>query len=112
MTGDLPPHWFHILLALGDGPRHGLAIIDDIADRTGGRVRLWPGVLYVALKKMTAEGLIADAPTPADFVATAGRPRFFKLTALGRRRGQEEANYLASIVASARSKRLLKREGR
>src|SRR5690349_18481815 len=103
MADELPPHWFHILLSLGDGPRHGLAIVDDIAERTGGRVQLWPGVLYVALKKMAAAGLIADAAPPPGFTAAAGKPRFFKLTASGKRRCQEEANYLAGIVASARS---------
>ena len=38
MAGELPPHWFHILLSLSDRPRHGLAIIADVAERTGGRV--------------------------------------------------------------------------
>jgi len=109
MAAELPPHWFHILLSLSDRPRHGLAIIADVAERTAGRVKLWPGVLYVALRKMTIAGLVADAAPPADFVAAAGRPRFFRITPQGLRACKKETAYLASVVDSASARRLLKR---
>ena len=38
----LPVATFHILMALADGDRHGYAIIQDIALRTGGEIRLSP----------------------------------------------------------------------
>src|SRR5262245_8785500 len=112
MPAELPPHWFHILLSLSDRPRHGLAIIADVTERTSGRVTLWPGVLYVALKKMAAAGLVADAATPAEFVAAAGKPRFFRITPQGLRACRDEAAYLTSVVQSASAKRLLKRGAR
>jgi len=33
----LEPHWFQILLALADRDLHGLAIMNDVLERTGGR---------------------------------------------------------------------------
>ena len=42
----LQPATFHILLALADEDRHGYAIIQDVAARTGGQVRLSAGTLY------------------------------------------------------------------
>ncbi len=104
----MPSHWFHILLSLADEPRHGLAITDDVRERTGGRLHLWPGVLYTALKKMTAAGLVVETTPPAGFAAAGGKPRFFKITASGRRACADEAVYLSSVVDAARAKRLLK----
>jgi hypothetical protein len=48
-VAPLEPHWFQILLALADRDLHGLAIMNDVLERTGGRMRLWPGMLYRAL---------------------------------------------------------------
>ena len=108
MADPLPPHWFQILLSLTDRPMHGLAITDDVSARTGGRLYLWPGVLYVALRKMAEAGLIAETDPPADFVATAGKARFFKLTPVGRRACADEAAYLAGMMDSAQVKKVLK----
>ena len=47
----LPDHWFHILLALADDSRHGLGIIQEVAAQTDGRVQVWPGMLYLALRR-------------------------------------------------------------
>ena len=42
----LPTTTFHILMALADDDRHGYAIIQDVAGRTGGEVTLSAGTLY------------------------------------------------------------------
>jgi DNA-binding PadR family transcriptional regulator len=105
----LPHHWFHILLALADEPRHGLGITQDVADRSGGRTQVWPGMLYVALKRMTREGLVAETSAPAGFSAGGGRPRFYRLTPLGRRACSAEAERLANLVETARAKRVLRK---
>ncbi len=44
----LPPSAFHILLALADADRHGYAIIQDVAERTDGKLQLSAGTLYPA----------------------------------------------------------------
>lgn len=105
---SLPPHWFQILLSIADAPRHGLAITDDVRERTGGRLKLWPGVLYTALKKMTDAGLVVETEAPAGFSAGGGKPRFFRITPSGRRVCADEAAYLSGLVNAARAKRLLK----
>ena len=42
----LKPKVLHILLALADGPRHGYSIMQEVAARTDGHVRLWPAAMY------------------------------------------------------------------
>jgi DNA-binding PadR family transcriptional regulator len=101
----LPPHWFQILLALADEDRHGLGIMHEVLDRTGGAMRLWPGMLYRNLQRLTEEGLIAEIDGPAE--PSAGSPRFFTITASGRRACRAEAERLAGFVAAARAKRVL-----
>jgi DNA-binding PadR family transcriptional regulator len=108
-TDALPNHWFHILLALADEPRHGLGITEEAASRSGGEAQLWPGMLYIALRRMTGAGLIAETEAPADFNAGGGRPRFYRLTPLGRRALSAEAERLARLVDAARAKRVIKR---
>jgi DNA-binding PadR family transcriptional regulator len=108
-TPPLPAHWFHILLALADRDQHGLAITKEVFDRTAGRLHLWPGMLYGALKKMTDAGYVVEVAPPVDFSAAGGRPRFYRLTALGRRVSAAEAERMAGFVEAARAKRLIKR---
>ena len=104
----LPSHWFQILLALADHDLHGLAITKEVFDRTDGDMHLWPGMLYGALRKMTAAGLVVETRVPEDFASGGGRPRFYRLTPLGRRAWAAEAQRLARFVQAARAKKLLK----
>ena len=98
---------FHILLALGDGPRHGYAIIRDIEDRTGGAMRLRSGTLYTALQRLETGGLIAEggrrpAPDQDD-----QRRRYYEITRIGRRVATLEAARLAAMLSTAREKALI-----
>ena len=104
----LEPHWFQILLALADRDLHGLAIMNDVLDRTAGRMRLWPGMLYRALGRLADLGLVTEVEPPDDAPAAGGRPRFFRITAAGRRACAAEAERLAGFVEVARRKKLLK----
>ena len=73
---------FHILLSLVDGDRHGYGIILEIAERTGGRLRLGTGTLYTAIAGLAEGGLVARAaPRRAD---EDERRRYYRLTPLGR----------------------------
>jgi DNA-binding PadR family transcriptional regulator len=104
----LEPHWFQILLALADRDLHGLAIMNDVLERTGGRMRLWPGMLYRALGRLADIGLVAEIEPPDDAPRAGGRPRFFRITTAGRRACAAEAERLAGFVAVARRKKLLR----
>jgi DNA-binding PadR family transcriptional regulator len=108
---DHPPlvsHWFQILLALADQELHGLAITKEVFARTDGHMHLWPGMLYGALRKMADKGLVAAADAPAGFESGGGRPRFYRITPLGKRVCAAEAARMAKFVEAAREKRLIK----
>ncbi len=107
----LPAHWFQILLALADGPLHGLGITQDVLERTEGQMQLWPGMLYGALKRLADAGFVAETEAPPAFVAGGGRPRFYRITVTGRRACAAEAERLDRFVRAARAKRLIKARG-
>jgi DNA-binding PadR family transcriptional regulator len=103
----MSPIWFQILLTLADADRHGLGVMQDVLERTGGAMRLWPAMLYRNLQKLQQEGLIEEVDGPE--TPMAGSPRFFHMTAAGRRACTAEARRLAALVEVARDKRLLRR---
>ncbi len=105
---QLPPHWFQILLALADRDLHGLGVMNDVLDRTGGRMRLWPGMLYRNLARLIAAGLVTEIDAPRGAEAGGGRPRYFRISAAGRRACGAEAQRLAAFVKVARQKKLIK----
>ncbi len=108
----LTPVVFEVLVSLGDQDRHGYAIMQEIEDRTEGRVKLRPGTLYRAVDRMLADGLIAETASRPDPEYDDERRRYYRLTTLGRRVVSAEAERLAAAVASARAKKLLGRLAR
>src|SRR5512135_2952815 len=100
----LSPQKFHILLSLADRDRHGYAIMQEVEARTAGGIRLGPGTLYGAVKRMRSAGLIAEADAPA---GEDPRRRSYALTPLGRAVAVAEAARMAALVDAARGKRLL-----
>jgi len=102
----MSPIWFQILLALADHDLHGLGIMNEVLERTEGAMRLWPAMLYRNIQKLEAEGFIVEVDAPA---ALAGSPRYYRVTAAGKRACGAEARRLLSFVDAARDKRLLKR---
>src|ERR1043165_1920719 len=54
----LPEATFHILMAVAEDDRHGYAIIQEVAARTDGRLKLSPGTLYRSIQRMLEQGLI------------------------------------------------------
>ena len=99
----LPPATFHILLALADEDRHGYAIIQDVAARTGGELKLSAGTLYRSIQRMLEQGLIVetrDRPAPED---DDERRRYYRITPEGTAAAREEARRLAQLVRMARA---------
>ena len=93
---------------LADQDRHGLGIMNDVLERTGGAMKLWPGMLYRNLSKLVEDGLLVEVDAPAGAETGGGRPRFYHLTPSGRRACAAEAERLAGFVEAARRKKLLK----
>jgi DNA-binding PadR family transcriptional regulator len=101
----LKSNWFHILLSLVEGEQHGYGIMQDVLERTGGKVRLWPATLYGSLKRLIENGLIAesgDRPAPEFDDA---RRRYYKLTPLGQRVLDLESARLKELVRLLHTKR-------
>jgi DNA-binding PadR family transcriptional regulator len=99
----LPPATFHILLALADEDRHGYAIIQDVAERTGGELRLSAGTLYRSIQRMLEQGLIAETrerPAPED---DDERRRYYRITPLGTSTAKAEARRMVQLVRMARA---------
>lgn len=92
---------FHILLALADGERHGYAIMQEVEERTAGELRLGPGTLYGALKRLLEEGWIEELEADEE------RRRYYRLTTAGRKALRGEAERLESLVSLARQKRVI-----
>ena len=63
----LPLHtnWFHILLSLAGAEQHGYGIMQEVLERTGGKVRLWPATLYGTMKRLMDADLIEESAVKA-----------------------------------------------
>lgn len=90
---------FHILLALGNGPRHGYGIRADVAALTDGAVKLWPVTMYGTLRELSDAGLIEAAAAPAE--EQDARRHYYELTPLGRRVLVAETARLRALVEHA-----------
>ena len=101
----LKPHWFHVLLSLSNQEQHGYGIMQEVLDRTGGKVRLWPATLYGTLKRLMDAELIEESDDrPAPDLDDARR-RYYRLTRLGRRVLNAECERLEDLVRVIRAKR-------
>jgi DNA-binding PadR family transcriptional regulator len=104
VAGDrvsLSPVIFHILLSLAVGERHGYALKREISQRTRGKLRPGPGVLYGALNKMLEMGLIEESDTRPDSHLDDERRRYYRITDYGQRVAQAEAARMRELVQLA-----------
>lgn len=103
-TADVPRplrrNWFHILLALSRGARHGYAVMKDVEEHTHGQLRLWPATLYGTLSDLVEAGLIRETEDP--YPDDGRERRAYRLSAAGQRVLAEETERLAELVTLAR----------
>lgn len=105
----LSPLAFQVLLSLADDSRHGYAIIQEIAARTGGVVSMRTGTMYLLLQRMVADGLIEESVTRPKTDQDDERRRYYAPTPLGRAVVAAEARRLETMVSQARRKQVLGR---
>lgn len=86
---------YFVLVALWDGPLHGYAVIQRVAELSGGRVALAAGTLYATLDRLTREGLVR--PVREETVRGRAR-RYYGLTDAGAAALREEAGRLAEAA--------------
>src|ERR1700754_1586048 len=99
----LPPATFHILLAVADEDRHGYAVIQDVAERTGGELKLSAGALYRSIQRMLEQGLIVEPrerPAPHE---DDERRRYYRITPEGTAAAKAEVRRLGQLVKMARA---------
>lgn len=96
----------HILLALADEDRHGYSIMQDVAQRKGGHLRLGPGTLYGCLKRLLTGGLIQESPRRPASDRDDPRRRYYRLTPFGRQVAAAELERLAALLKAAKGTRL------
>jgi DNA-binding PadR family transcriptional regulator len=107
--GDLLPLTsvaLNVLLALADGERHGYGIMLEVRERTGGRVRLGPGTLYGAIKRLKEGGVIEESgqrPDPGE-APEDERRRYYRLSGFGCEVLAAEIERLDGLVRAARRK--------
>lgn len=109
LYGPLTPAVFHVLLALAGEDLHGYAILKEVELRTGGKVRLSTGTLYGIIKRLLADGLIAELRARPAEREDDERRKYYRLTSLGRQLAAAEAERMDEVLAVARARHLLKR---
>ncbi|HLK69703.1 MAG TPA: PadR family transcriptional regulator [Bryobacteraceae bacterium] len=103
----LRTNWFHILLSLADGEQHGYRIMQEVSERTGGKIRLWPATLYGTIKRLIEAGLIEESDErPAPELDDARR-RYYRITRLGKRVLDAESVRMEELVRMVQGKRRL-----
>jgi DNA-binding PadR family transcriptional regulator len=105
----LKPKVLHILLAVADRPRHGYSIMQEVAERTDGQVRLWPAALYGLLRELEKIDLIVESDKRPAADEDDERRKYFALTPLGKRVLDAEVRRLEAIVNHARASRALRK---
>ena len=101
----LTPTYFHLLLCLADGAKHGYVMMQEIDEQTSGKLRLGPSSLYHSLGRLEEAGLIREtAVAGADDEMHAERRRYYELTPAGRRRLKSEVGALAQVLEHARAR--------
>ncbi|MGA5818256.1 PadR family transcriptional regulator [Kitasatospora sp. NPDC094028] len=87
-----------LLTALADAPRHGYALIQEIAAISDGRVKMRTGTLYGALDRLLQQGLIEVA---AEEIVDGRARRSYALTDAGRSALTTEAERLRAVATEA-----------
>ncbi|HTA71000.1 MAG TPA: helix-turn-helix transcriptional regulator [Bryobacteraceae bacterium] len=101
----LKTNWFHILLSLAAEEQHGYGIMQEVLERTGGKVHLWPATLYGTLARLIDAGLIQESEERPAAELDDARRRYYKLTSLGRSVLDLESQRLEELVNVMRAKR-------
>lgn len=116
MAPDPAPHLplkpvdLHLLLALSQEELHGYGLVQAIEASTDGLIRLDPGNLYRVIKRLLAEGLVAQSEgrRRARDDRDDDRRRYYRLTALGRRVLAAELQRLATVVRSPAARTIVR----
>ena len=103
----LKPVDLELLLALSDHDRHGYGLVQAISEHTDGLIVLDPGNLYRVIKRMLADGLIAESES--DAADGAERRKYYRITPLGGRVLSKELDRLRQLVSATSTRQAARR---
>ena len=83
--------------------RHGYAIIQDVAARTGGELKLSAGTLYRSIQRMLEQGLIVETRERPAPELDDERRRYYRITKFGIAVARAETRRIAQLVKLARA---------
>jgi len=105
-TQPLTPAVFHILLALSGGERHGYGIMKQVEADSRGKVRMGPGTLYGALKRMLDSGLVKESDKRVDPEMDDQRRIYYQITGVGSQALEAELARYEDAVTLAQERKL------
>ena len=97
----LPPHLFEILVTLAGGPSHGYRIIQEVDERTDGRVSLSTSTLYGGLRRLVRDQLVAEVRERAADASGGPPRRYYRITEVGHDVAVQETERLRTAAARA-----------
>jgi DNA-binding PadR family transcriptional regulator len=100
-AGARSPIGYQILLALAARDRHGYLIRKAVEQQTDGAMKLGPGTLYAAIRRLEDSGLIEESPWRPDADLDDRRRRYYRLTTVGRAALEAETARLHATVKLA-----------
>jgi DNA-binding PadR family transcriptional regulator len=89
-------------MALADADRHGYAIIQEVASRTGGATKLSAGTLYRSVQRMLDQRLITEVNERPAPELDDERRRYYRITPFGIDVARAEARRLEQLIRLAR----------
>lgn len=98
---------FHILVALAGSDRHGYSIMQEVATRTNGQVKIGAATLYSSIHRMLQQGLVEELRDNPDPQNRDERRRYYRLTGWGRAVATAEARRITSMLEQARETGLI-----
>ena len=81
--------------------------MQQVRDRTEGRVKLLPGTMYRAFNRLQEQRLIEESGERPDAALDDQRRRYYRLTDLGREVAAAEARRLSASVRFAADQNLI-----
>ena len=82
-------------------------IMQEVLQRTTGKVRLWPATLYGSIKQLIEAGLIAESSARPAPEFDDARRRYYLLTPLGHEVLDAECERLQELVQAIQTKRTI-----
>jgi DNA-binding PadR family transcriptional regulator len=96
-------------MAVADQPRHGYAIIQNVAAATSGAMRLGAGTLYRSVQRMLEQGLIEELPAHRAPSHDDERRRYYRITRFGEAVARADTRRMAGLLRLARATRLARK---